>query len=65
MKRKFAYLLGAILISVASCSFITNKKFDNPDKDKLLIDLISYVLKATTALKILMINFLSRFIKII
>ncbi|MFI2742978.1 carboxy terminal-processing peptidase [Zhouia sp. PK063] len=45
MKRKFAYLLGAILISVASCSFITNKKFDNPDKDKLLIDLISYVLE--------------------
>ena len=43
MKRNFAYFLGAILISVASCSF-TNKSFDNPDKDKLLIELISYVL---------------------
>ena len=43
MKRNFAYLLGAILISVASCSF-TSKSFDNPDKDKLLIELISYVL---------------------
>lgn len=43
MKRNFAYLLGAFLISVASCSF-TNKAFDNPDKDKLLVELISYVL---------------------
>ncbi|THD68838.1 tail-specific protease [Robertkochia marina] len=44
MKRKFVYLLAAMLISAASCSF-TNKNFDNPDKDKLLIDLISYVLE--------------------
>lgn len=33
-----------MLISAASCSF-TNKTFDNPDKDKLLIDLITYVLE--------------------
>ncbi|WP_224491599.1 carboxy terminal-processing peptidase [Robertkochia flava] len=44
MKRKFVYFLAAMLISAASCSF-TNKTFDNPDKDKLLIDLITYVLE--------------------
>ena len=44
MKRKFVYLLAAMLISAASCSF-TNKNFDDPDKDKLLIDLITYVLE--------------------
>ncbi|MBC9797732.1 carboxy terminal-processing peptidase [Sinomicrobium weinanense] len=44
MKRNFVYLLAALLISAASCSF-TNKTFDNPDKDKLLIQLISYVLE--------------------
>ncbi|MCX2679965.1 carboxy terminal-processing peptidase [Galbibacter sp. EGI 63066] len=44
MKRNFVYLLAALLISAASCSF-TNKSFDNPDKDKLLLDLISYVLE--------------------
>ncbi|MGS2740382.1 carboxy terminal-processing peptidase [Sinomicrobium sp. M5D2P17] len=46
MKRNFVYVLAALLISVASCSFTnTNKTFDNPDKDKLLIQLISYVLE--------------------
>ncbi|MGS2764015.1 carboxy terminal-processing peptidase [Sinomicrobium sp. M5D2P9] len=44
MKRNFVYVLAALLISVASCSF-TNKTFENPDKDKLLIQLISYVLE--------------------
>ena len=34
----------ALLFSVASCSF-TTKDFDDPDKDKVLIDLISYVLE--------------------
>src|SRR5690606_15249873 len=43
MKKNFVYILAAVIISVASCSF-TNKSFDNPDKDKLLIELISYVL---------------------
>lgn len=44
MKRKFVYLLAVLLISAASCSF-TNRSFDNPDKDKLLVDLITYVLE--------------------
>lgn len=44
MKRNLVYLLAVLLISAASCSF-TNKSFDNPDKDKLLIDLITYVLE--------------------
>ncbi|WP_224485264.1 carboxy terminal-processing peptidase [Robertkochia aurantiaca] len=43
MKRNLVYLLSALLISAASCSFTNN--FDNPDKDKLLIDLITYVLE--------------------
>ena len=43
MKKNFVYILAAVIISVASCSF-TNKSFDNPDKDKLLVELISYVL---------------------
>ena len=43
MKKNFAYGLFALLIAVASCSF-TNKTFENDDKDKLLIDLITYVL---------------------
>ena len=33
-----------MLIAVASCSF-TNKSFENDDKDKLLLDLITYVLE--------------------
>ncbi len=33
-----------ILIAVASCSF-TNKSFENDDRDKLLLDLITYVLE--------------------
>jgi len=32
------------VIAITSCSF-TNKTFDDPDKDKLLIDLITYVLE--------------------
>jgi len=43
MKKNLAYGLFALLIAVASCSF-TNKTFENDDKDKLLIDLITYVL---------------------
>src|SRR5690606_17621128 len=43
MKKNFVYILAAVIISVASCS-LRNKSFDNPDKDKLLIELISYVL---------------------
>ena len=45
MKRNLAYVLTIILIAVASCSF-TNKSFENDnDKDKLLLELITYVLE--------------------
>jgi carboxyl-terminal processing protease len=44
MKRNLAYALIAMLVAVASCSF-TNKSFENDDKDKLLLDLITYVLE--------------------
>lgn len=44
MKRNLAYALLVMLISVASCSF-TNQSFENDDKDKLLLDLITYVLE--------------------
>jgi len=43
MKGNYKFLLLALLIAFASCSF-TSKKFENPDKDKLLIELITYVL---------------------
>ena len=43
MKRNLAYVLLLMLVAVASCSF-TNKTFENDDKDKLLLDLITYVL---------------------
>lgn len=46
MKRNLAYALTVMLVAVASCSF-TNKsyKFEGDDKDKLLLDLITYVLE--------------------
>ncbi|NQY06985.1 MAG: carboxy terminal-processing peptidase [Flavobacteriaceae bacterium] len=44
MKKNVKFLLLALVLSAASCSF-TNKTFDNPDKDKLLIELITYVLE--------------------
>ncbi|WP_461532432.1 carboxy terminal-processing peptidase [Sinomicrobium sp.] len=44
MKRNFVYILAALLISAASCSF-TNKTFDNPDKDRLLIELLSHIIQ--------------------
>ena len=44
MKWNYKFLLLALLIAFASCSF-TNKTFDDPDKDKLLIQLITYVLE--------------------
>ncbi len=43
MKGNYKFLLLALLIAVASCSF-TSKTFEDPDKDKLLIQLITYVL---------------------
>ena len=44
MKRNFIFFLGVFIISAASCSF-TNKTFESSDKDKVLIELISYVLE--------------------
>ncbi|MGJ8592049.1 MAG: carboxy terminal-processing peptidase [Aquaticitalea sp.] len=43
MKRNYKLLLLVLLMAFASCSF-TTKKFEDPDKDKLLIQLITYVL---------------------
>ncbi|WP_405575990.1 carboxy terminal-processing peptidase [Winogradskyella sp. Asnod2-B02-A] len=43
MKGNYKFLLLALLIAFASCSF-TSKKFEDPDKDKLLIQLITYLL---------------------
>ncbi|WP_299432732.1 carboxy terminal-processing peptidase [uncultured Aquimarina sp.] len=43
MKKSFLVLMLTVIVSAASCSFTT--KIDNdPDKDRILIDLISYVL---------------------
>lgn len=44
MKKNFVLATLALLVAVASCSF-TNKSFENNDKDKLLLDLITYVLE--------------------
>lgn len=44
MKRNINIFLVSILIAFASCSF-TSKTFDNPDKDKLLMQLVTYLLE--------------------
>ncbi|WP_298237973.1 carboxy terminal-processing peptidase [uncultured Algibacter sp.] len=44
MKRNYKVLLLVLLLAFASCSF-TAKTFDDPDKDKLLIRVITYVLQ--------------------
>lgn len=44
MKRNYKLLVLVLLFAAASCSF-TTKTFDDPNKDKTLIELISYVLK--------------------
>lgn len=44
MRRNYKILLLLLLLAFASCSF-TTKKFDNPDKDKLLIQIITFVLE--------------------
>ncbi len=43
MKKNFKVLLLSVFVAAASCSF-TTKEFNDPNKDKLLIDLITYVL---------------------
>lgn len=44
MKRNFKIILLVLLLAFASCSF-TSKTFSDPDKDKLLIQIITYVLE--------------------
>ncbi len=44
MKKNLILGFLAVLIAVASCSF-TNKSFENDDKDKLLLDIITYILE--------------------
>ena len=44
MKRNLNILMLTLLLAFASCSF-TTKTFENSDKDKLLIQLITYVLE--------------------
>ena len=44
MKRNYKLVLITLLLAFASCSF-TTKKFEDPNKDKLLIQLIKYVLE--------------------
>ncbi len=44
MKKNFKILLLAVFVSAASCSF-TTKQFNDPDKDRKLLDLITYVLE--------------------
>jgi carboxyl-terminal processing protease len=44
MKRNYKLSLLVLLLAFASCSF-TTKKFQDPNKDKLLIQLITYVLE--------------------
>ncbi|MDX1461937.1 MAG: carboxy terminal-processing peptidase [Marinirhabdus sp.] len=44
MKKNLKFLLLGLVMAVTSCSF-TTKEFDDPDKDKVLLDLITYVLE--------------------
>ena len=44
MKRNYKVLSLLLLLAFASCSF-TSKKFSNPDKDKLLVQIITFVLE--------------------
>ncbi len=44
MKRNYKILVLVLLLAFTSCSF-TTKTFEDPDKDKLLIQVITYVLQ--------------------
>lgn len=44
MKRNYKILSLLLLLAFASCSFTSNK-FSNPDKDKLLIQIITFVIE--------------------
>ena len=43
MQRNYKLLLLVLLLAFASCSF-TSKKFEDPDKDKLVFQLVTYLL---------------------
>ena len=44
MKRNYKVMLLALLLAFASCSF-TTKSIEDPDKDKLLVQVITYLLE--------------------
>lgn len=44
LKKNFKVLFLAVFVAVASCSF-TTKEFNDPDKDKTLLDLVTYVIQ--------------------
>ena len=44
MKRNYKVLMLVLLLAFASCSF-TTKTFDDPDKDKLLIQVVTFLLQ--------------------
>jgi carboxyl-terminal processing protease len=46
MKKNLKILLLAVFVAAASCSF-TTKTINDPEKDKVLIELITYVLEKT------------------
>ncbi|NRA94447.1 MAG: PDZ domain-containing protein, partial [Psychroserpens sp.] len=46
MKRNYKFLLLVMLLAFASCSF-TSKKFDDPNKDKVLLQIITHMLEQT------------------
>jgi len=46
MKKNLKVLLLAVFVAAASCSF-TTKTINDPEKDKVLIELITYVLEKT------------------
>ncbi len=45
MIRNYKILVLVLLMAVASCSFTTKQQANDPNKDKLLVDLITYVLE--------------------
>lgn len=44
IKKNFKILFLAVFVAVASCSF-TTKEFNDPDKEKLLLNIVTYVLE--------------------
>src|SRR5690554_6083940 len=44
LKKNIKVLFLAVFVAVASCSF-TTKEFDDPDKDRLLLDLVTHVIQ--------------------